>query len=310
MVQVSGWALHLVERSLAESMDVRTMVHLARRLIHNYDIYSRSGYPRIIAIPNRDAARQIVMDMRKSGLFLDFVKMLINIRKTGLMGRKYRIPYLREIIREIENAGFIYSVEDNTFIENPAIRKTMNWGVLKPGEEYIFSFLRFDMVGSSKLARELKREEYEKIYSDVRSIVGKTCEKRNGRIWLWEGDGGLIAFYFSDKENRSAISAIEILHDVYIYNLINVPLENDIKVRIAVHNGPWIFTFDRERIKGDVIERVNELEEHFTEPNTITFSPTIYRMLNQKIVDLLEPFKSEKFGTLHRYRLRWNQNQD
>ncbi len=307
MVQVSGWALHLVERSLAESMDVRTMVHLARRLIHNYDIYERSGYPKIIAIPNRDAARQIVNDMKKMGLFLDFVKLLIDVRKTGLMGRKYRIPYIKDIIREIENSGFIYSFEDNNFIENPAVRKTINWGILKEGEEYIFSFLRFDMVGSSKLTRTLSRESVEKIYKDVRNIVSSICEKRNGRVWLWEGDGGLAAFYFYGKENHSAISAIEILHEIAIYNLVAVPEKSSIKVRLAVHNGPWAFTFDREKIKGDTIERVNELEEKYTKPNTVTFSSTIYRMLNQGIADILEQFKVEKLGNLYRYKPGWSE---
>ena len=301
---IGGWAYHLVERSLAESMDVRTMVHLARRLIHNYDIYKRSGFPSIIAIPNRDAAKQIVNDMRRMGLFLDFVKLLMDARETGIMGRKYKIPYIREILNEIRKAGYMYDSSLNIFVEDPKIRKTMNWGILKEGEEYIFTFLKFDMVKSSNLVRELSSDIIEKVYSDIRKIVFGICEGRNGRIWLWEGDGGLISFFLNDKDSIAAISAIEILHELLIYNLLKNDCEKKIQVRMAIHSGPWIFTFDKENIKGDTIDKTIELEEKYTIPNTITFSDTVYRMLNQKIIDILEKFNEGTKNPLYRYKFQ------
>ena len=305
-MQISSWAYHLVERSLAESMDVHSMVHLARRLIHNYDIYEKSGFPKIIAIPNRDAAKQIVNDMRKRGLFLDFVKLLIDARETGIMGRKYKIPYISGIINEIKMAGYMYDPEINMFVEDPQIRRTMNWGILKEGEEYIFTFLKFDMVKSSMLVRELSSDFIEKIYADVRKIVFGICESRNGRVWLWEGDGGLISFYLGDKENIAAMSAIEILHELFIYNLLKSDCEKRIRVRMAIHSGPWVFTFDNENIKGDTIDRTIELEEKYTEPDTITFSDTVYRMLNQKIIDTLERCNKQTKSPLYKlYRYRF-----
>ena len=300
-MSVSNWAYHLVERSLAESMDVHSMVHLARRLIHNYDIYKSSGFPKIIAIPNKDAAKQIVNDMSKRNLFLDFVKLLLDARETGIMGRKYKIPYITGILNEIKNAGYMYDSALDIFVENPRIRKTMNWGILKEGEEYIFSFLKFDMVKSSNLVRELTTDVIDNIYTDVRKIVFGISESKYGRIWLWEGDGGLIAFYFNEKENIAAMSAIEILHELFIYNLLKNNSERKIKVRMAVHSGPWIFTFDRENIRGDTIERTVELEDKFTKPNTITFSDTVYRMLNHKITDILDVFKAGNHSLFHRY---------
>lgn len=301
-MKIGSWAYHLVERSLAESMDVHTMVHLARRLIHNYDIYEKSGFPKIIAIPNRDAAKQIVKDMRKVGLFLDFVKLLIDAREMGIMGRKYKIPYISEIINEVKKAGYKYDPVQNIFVEDPKIRKTMNWGILKEGEEYIFTFLRFDMVKSSRMVRDLPADVIESIYSDVRRIVLGICENKNGRVWVWEGDGGLISFYLRDKDNIAAISAIEILHELLIYNLLKNDSKRKIMARMAVHSGPWIFTFDRENIKGDTIDRTIELEEKYTLPNTITFSDTVFRMLNQKIVDTLEKYENGSGNPLYRYR--------
>jgi len=185
---ISGWLRYLVARALTESMDVRTMTHLVRRLVNNYNLYERTGFPTNIAIPNRDAANQIVKDMCEWELILPFIKLLYDIRETGLMGRRYQVPYLREIGKELQKCGYIFDNESKMFVENPSVRKTQNWGILREDEEYIFTFLRVDMVDNTGFVRRNSPQTVEKVYSDVRSIVQLSVEKRNGRIWNWEGD--------------------------------------------------------------------------------------------------------------------------
>jgi hypothetical protein len=34
---------------------------------------------------------------------------------------------------------------------------------------------------------------------DLKDIVDIAIERRNCKVWRWEGDGGFVAFYFSDK---------------------------------------------------------------------------------------------------------------
>ena len=65
-------------KALSESMDSRTMNHLIRNLIPDYDIYKRTGYPSSIAIPSLDIAQQIVSDVVQSGKFLSFVQALVD----------------------------------------------------------------------------------------------------------------------------------------------------------------------------------------------------------------------------------------
>ena len=215
-MRVSGWLLQLATRALAESMDVRSMIHLARRFIRNYDLYERMGFSRNMSIPNKDAARQIVRDMNESELMFDFVTMLIKIRESGLGGRKYGIPYLSEMLVEIRKAGLIYDKDSNMFLEDPRVMQTMNWGVLREFEEYIFTFLRIDIVGNSTLVRQNPKDVIQKTYSDLRTIVQTSIIKRNGRIWNWEGDGGLVSFYLSNKNLHWVMIAMEILHENYI----------------------------------------------------------------------------------------------
>jgi len=303
-MQIGGVVIYLAARSLAESMDVHTMTHLARRLIKDYDLYERAGFPRNIAIPNKDAAYQIVKDMKDQELFLPFVKLLIDIRETGLMGRKYRVPYLRDIVTELHNAGFILDRETGIFVENPAVRKTKNWGVLREFEEYIFTFLSIDIVDNSGLVKRYPRKKIEEVYAGFRTLVQNIVEKRCGRIWNWEGDGGLCAFYFFKKNNLAAHSAMEILHELYIYNLLN-QLEEPINVRIAVHSGPCQYRHDFEKIKSDTIQKTIEIEAIYTAPNSATFSQTVYCMLDHIIAVQLIPLQTEGNGTYYSYQLKW-----
>ena len=304
-MRVSGWLMHLVTRALSESMDVRSMIHLARRFIRNYDIHERTGFSNNISIPNKDAAQQIVRDMCDSELMLDLVAMLIKIHEKGLSGRQYRIPYLNDMLGEIRKSGLIYDEESSMFFEDPRVMQTMNWGVLREFEEYIFAFLRFDIVGNSSLVRQNPENTIQQTYSDLRSIVQSAIIKRNGRIWNWEGDGGLVSFYFSNKNVHAVLSAMEILHELYIYNQVRCRLNKPLRVRMAVHNGLCQFRHNFEDIKSDTIKKIMHMESKCTKADTVSISSAVYQMLSQTLVYNLQQLKLDNDSPYYCYELRW-----
>lgn len=304
-MRVSGWLMHLAMRALAESMDVRSMIHLVRRLIPNYDIYERSGFSSNISIPNKDAASQIVRDVCDQDLVLDFIILLIDIHETGLGGRRYRVPYLQEMLGEIRKAGLLYDEESKMFFEDSRVRRTRNWGVLREYEEYLFTLLRLDIVGNSSLVRENPDEVIQATYSDLRSIVQMAAEKRNGRIWKWEGDGGIVAFYFSSKNIHAVLSAIEIIHELHLYNTVRCILNKPLRVRIAVHSGACQYLHNSDDVKSDAIKKIMEMEEKYTQPNTVTISKTVFNMVHQALLEMLEPVNYGANTSYYTYRLKW-----
>jgi class 3 adenylate cyclase len=302
-MRASGWLMHLAKRALAESMDVRSMIHLARRLIQNYDIYKESGFSPNISMPNKDVADQIVRDMKANDLMLDLVIMLIEIHETGLGGRKYRVPYLSEMVNEIKKTGLIYDRESKMFLEDPKIRKTRNWGVLREKQEYIFTFLSVDIVGNSVLVRQNPDEVIQKTYLALRRIVQAAVEKRNGRFWNWEGDGGLVAFYFYNKSVQAVMSAMEILHELYIYNQVYCELNKPLKVRIAVHNGPCEYMHSIEDLKSDTIKKLLDMEARYTKPDSVSISRSVLHMLNQTITHQFDPVNYGANTISYNYKL-------
>ncbi len=297
----------LLLQALVESMSVEMMVMLAQRLILDYDLYERTGFPGNMSMPNRDAARQIIQDIHDNRLLLQFAGLLVVMHTEGFMGRKYVIPHLREIVAEIHGAGFVFDREYHAFVEDSRIRRTRNWGTLLEGQEYVFSFLSLDVVGNTALVREYPELMVKATYGDLRGIVQRAVERREGRLWNWQGDGGLVAFYFANKYNAATLSAIDILHELFLYNRLECRIKSPLSVRLAVHGGPCEFRHSTGEIASDTIKRTLEIEAEHTGPNTVTVSNVVYLALDPLLQGMLRPVPTGGGSTLHGYELRWEE---
>jgi class 3 adenylate cyclase len=287
-MKVTNSLINLTTRALAESIEVTMMETLANELFDNYDLHQRTGYPPAVPIPNRDAAKQIASDVAKAGVFHHFINLLILIHTIGWKGRKYPVSYLKQIIKEIHEVGFIYDHENQIFVEDPDVQRTRNWGALIEGEEYYMAFLRLDIVGNSRLVRKYPENVIQATYADLRKIVQAAIDKRNGRIWNWEGDGGMVAFYFSNKNLLAAMSGMEIINEVFIYNHLRCRLEEALEVRIAIHSGLTTYTRDQEELmKTDVIKETIQIEAKHTKPNSVTMSNTVSSQFDSALLGCL-----------------------
>lgn len=296
--------------SLTEALDIKTMLNVANLMMNGYDsdyVYNRTGFPRNMPMPPREVARQIVEDINSLDLYLDFVTVLIRMQEEGLKGRHYRIPYLRELLNDILEQGYIYERSRKMFIEDSEVRKTPNWGVLKLNEEYTISFLRVDIVGNSGLVRKYPSDVIRSTYADFKNIVTRIAHKRNARIWNWEGDGGLAAFYFGSNIHQSAvISGMEILHELFLYNRLNNRLDEALNIRLAVHSGPCnFFVNPTDLSRNETIITIKELEENNTDAGSMSISRTVFVMLDPLIARQFVTIRRNEKTECYNYRIRW-----
>jgi class 3 adenylate cyclase len=293
--------------ALSQSMPVDLMEKVARKVIPDYDIHERSGFPASIPIPRADAARQILRDFVQENYFLKLIESLLEVQQHGDMGREIRIPLLSRIVAEVEDHGFTYSRQKGVFVEetkNGRLR-TMGWGTLREGRSYELALLRIDTVGNSDLVRRYPRSLIDATYAAVRDIITRLVEKREGRIWSWEGDGGLAAFYFIDKTIQATLCGMEILHELFLYNLLGTGLPEPLAARLAVHAGPCKFLASSKESDGDTIRRVELLESRYTRPDSLTVSPGVFTDLGSKLAPLFIPVNGPDNSSTYRYCLEW-----
>ncbi len=292
-------------------MNNQTMTKLARRLIPEYDLYRQTGIPKSVAIPNQNAAKQIMDDIVKQGLFFEFVLLLMefSVQGNGIAGRKISIPYMRQILNEVYKMGFIFDHENNIFVENPAERKTRNWGTLRPNTEYTISLLRMDIADNSKLVRNNPQEKVESAYLKIRDFFISSVEKRNGRVWAWDGDGGLAAFCFGNMNESAALSAIEILHEIFLFNYKDCPLKEKIQVRLSAHSGPLNYTSNNEKLAdSETVKETINIEHKHTKAGRITISNSVKVMLEPLTAKQFTGFKSKNKRTYYEYMIKQDCN--
>jgi class 3 adenylate cyclase len=295
----------LFEQALTQSMSVDQMQRAARKVIADYDIQARSGFPANIPIPRADAARHILRDFIRHGAFLRFIEGLIELTTRGDMGREVKIPLLSRIIAEIEEQGYTYSRQKGVFVEAGGRKRTMGWGTLKEGDTYEFALLRADIARNSEIVRRYPRDLVSAAYAGVRELVTRMVEKRDGRIWSWEGDGALAAFYFADKTIQATLCGMEIIHELFVLNLVGRTLPEPVHVRLAVHAGPCRFLSSPKESAGDTIRRVELLEASYTRPGSLTVSPGVFTDLGSKLSPLFSAVPGPDNSSVYRYGIGW-----
>jgi len=298
----TGFVTRICRECLCCSFSAEDMIRFAKMAYPDYDIYKSSGYPKDRPFGSQDAANQIVMDMVRNGYYVDFVETLIKIEANGYMGRRYTIRGLDDVISNVMEAGFSYDSATGQFFEDQSQYVSRNWGRLYEGDERQMAVLRLDIVGNSLLVKENSYQLIDQAYSDLREIATNAVVSRLGRLWIWEGDGALGVFMLGKYSRMAIFSGIDILNQLFFYNKKSNKLNTDIKLRISVHSGDFVYSEDDKKcLKTDTVQKAINLESKAAVPNSLVISESLAVSQDQ---DLLNIFSTAKVvsGTSIKYR--------
>ncbi|MDR2210720.1 MAG: hypothetical protein LBO65_04530 [Spirochaetaceae bacterium] len=291
-------------RCLYSSLSVKDMIRFVKMIDPDYDIYKKSGYPKDHPIPSQDVATLIVSDLLNSGLYLDFVELLITVNTSGYMGRRYELRGLDDVVGDIVQGGFSYDKATKQFFENQRERISRNWGRLMDGDERQMAVLRLDIAGNSILVKENPRNLIERAYGDLRTIVTKAVVSRLGRLWSWEGDGALGVFMLGNYNRMAIFAGMEILNELFLYNRTANPLNSELKIRIAVHSGPVVYyNNEAECLKADTVRTAVALESKAAVPNSLVISGSLAVTSEQILLNIFSPEKNSPNGKYRLYQV-------
>lgn len=277
-----------------------------RELDKNLDLYELTGFPKGCSIPRKDAAEQVVdyfFSTKRINLLLELI---INIHKSGFKGEEVIIHNIKDILKEMEECGYEYKNDLSKVVFSENKGKRTDWGFLQEGKSYNFCFVSIDICGNSTLVRKYDSYHIKETYNNFKKLVSNSILSRNGRIWSWEGDGGLVAFLLDDFVNSAIFTSIDILNSLIKFNAIENFLNEDISIRIGINAGHAEYKKDTNLITSDAIEFTKIIEKKHTEKSSISISRHTYQYINA----LIREFMIEKeINGLNVYQLKlpiWN----
>jgi len=274
----------------------------ANMLDKNLDMHTLTGYPPNTIIPVREGATQIVNHFFKIGRLAQLLELYIGSTQRGFRGERVSFNNFKAVIKEMNECGFVYRADIKKIVVTDDKSPRNDWGFLQEDQLYNFCFVSIDICGNTKLVRKYNIDDIQKTYSNYKKMVVSIIEKRNGRVWMWEGDGGVLVFHIKDPVNDAIYSSFEILGLMHIFNATMNLLNEPVNIRIAINSGETKFKKDATNIHSEPLDRVREIEKHHTMPMSISVANHTFKYANQ----LIKPFfqlKEIKGENLHNYQI-------
>ncbi|HOV14943.1 MAG TPA: hypothetical protein PK771_11705 [Spirochaetota bacterium] len=258
---------------ISRTFDTRELQIFVRSVESNLDLYELTGFPQNCAIPRKDAAKSVVEYFFNTKKTLKFLNLVIYTYKNGFKGEKVVFNGINAVIKEMAECGYQYNkdLQKVIMVENTQ-EKRNDWGFLEENKIYNFCFASVDICGNSKLVRKYESSKIKDTYNNFKKLVCSIVEYRGGRIWSWEGDGGLFVFHIDDFVKDTILASIEIMSSMILFNATANFIGEDITIRIGINAGPAEYKSDTSLIISDAIELTKKVEKKHTKPKTISIT--------------------------------------
>ncbi|TVR31753.1 MAG: adenylate/guanylate cyclase domain-containing protein [Spirochaetaceae bacterium] len=270
---------------LATNFKAAQIEELGKLLFGNFDIYKLLNEQNHITIPARRAAQLLVQHCSECNCHPKLIHLLVETDGSQFMGRQANVEGIELFLDKLTGSGLAYDFSRRQVIkikDDPF--ELMNWGSLRNGRSYPLTVLSLDVVGSSALSRSHGARKVGKALFQLAQHVKDRLRPYDGRIWNWNGDGGIIAFAFKEHEVRAVQFALELQLTMPVLNTrMELPDKVDLALRAGLDSGKLTFANDVGAIVSDVINYACHLEKSAVPAGSIGLSKTLHACLPARL---------------------------
>lgn len=270
---------------LAASFKASQIEELGCLVLGSFDLYRLLNEQNHVTIPARRAAQLLVERCVKSGRCPELIHLLVETDGSQFMGRKVKVDGIEPLLAKLPRSGLVYSFEKGRLIkrkDDPL--ELANWGSLRSGRSYTVTVMSVDVVGSSALGRRLGARRTTRVLFQFTRHLKSRLRNYNGRIWNWNGDGGIVAFTFKEHEARAVRFALDLQLGMPVFNSeTDLPQSCDLTLRVALDSGKVAFHSDTGAIVSDVINYACHLEKSLVPPGSVGLSAALRDNLPPKL---------------------------
>ncbi len=252
-----------------------------------YNTYSTHELEKLqpeITISPHVASARLVYECMEANRIPELISYLMQLEGNYLYGKIVHIFELDTFLFHLSENGYVYDAVEKKILPKAKHSKYLpNWGALKEGKAYEILIASIDICENSKLVHYYGANNMERIYNQLHNYLDDIVHEFEGRIWSWQGDGGIIAFRGRNKIENGLNCAFKVLLNLPLFNIgPKVTIRHPINLRIGMDCGYLNFFSDVGRIVSETINYAAHLEKKGTKINGISISDKIYKDIPER----------------------------
>ncbi len=289
---------------LTQSLTSDQISRLAQDIDPGFDLSRLSGFDATIRIPASVAARCVLDFFPTDKERLHFIAQTLRLEGQGVGGGIISLKGTDRLLNVLEKESWILDRNSRRFVRDQSGGATDDWGYMLAGEEYRLSFASIDIVDSTTLAEQERRENIEYTLREFQNYVRRYTELWNGRLWHWQGDGGTAVFVDASGVRQAVIAVTAILLNLPVFNIRRSTMNGEIRVRIGMHYGTAVFQEDVREIFSNDMRQAQRIEKEAALTNGIAVSGSIMALLDREISVFFELTDDHPISGIQVYRYR------
>ena len=274
-----------------EEENYLTSIELFQKIISKY-----KNNPVSIILSNNKEIFNVVQWMRKGAT--DYLV-------KGEFNKENFINTINGSLEYISNKKVVVAKEKNKNITFKPINipKRTNWSILKNNESYELSIVMIEVILREKNTGQYSKSIIDKIYFDIRNEINKISQLFGGKLWYWNNNYGVIAFYFDDKVNCSILAAIYFYTHFFQICLEVLKLTNIPHFKIGINEGKTVFNYvNTGEITSSIINSLYHLTKKYTDKDCLNISENVYKKLNPRLKNYFIKINNNKNDILYQYQ--------
>lgn len=183
------------------------------------------------------------------------------------------------------------------------VPKNTDWNNLKNNESYELSLVMIEIVLLEKNIGQYTKAIIDKIYFNIRNEINKIAKMFGGKLWYWNNNNGVIAFYFEDKVNCSMLAAIYFYTHFFQICMEVLKLNNIPNFKIGINEGKTVFNYlNTGEITSNIINSLSHLTKKHTENDCLNITENVYKKINPRLHKYFIKINNNKTDKLYQYQ--------
>ena len=151
------------------------------------------------------------------------------------------------------------------------------WKNISENNDFAFSIMFIEFDGIEEMKKKYGVTNLKTAINTFKNYILRHIELFGGKIWIWNGFGGIILFPFNGNECKSVFSGFRLMLYKHIYDIEESIFPNFISFRIALHLGNINY---KEKNTGKIISNpinyIFHLGRKFTKPGNFFLTEDVF----------------------------------